>query len=468
MTRQTCRPEPLLELVGYLYEAVQDRAMWVGVAPRIAGMFDAVSAAVIAMTGDAFYMIAGTPDVDDAWAREYQAYYWRLTKPAHRTDAACASPILAPAFAATLGDAALSGASLSGASLVGAAQSGAVAALGDIAPSGTTPSVTMSGVATTDGVTRTNAVVEETFAPVEFPYRQLQTSGAIFHGIGSVVPLAAGENALVGIYRPSTAPPFDEFDKDRLAQFLPHLQRVLKFRQRVERSTIAATAALDRLDRGHIATVIAAHDARILHANRVARELLQGRDGIQTFAGRIAAGNRAATERLRRMIARAADASGFDRPAERDDIAASGALSLPRETGSPLTALVAPLRVAEDGLVASAVAAAVMFIADPAARPLARAPLQSLFGLTAAEAALAGTLATGRSLDDIATASGISLHTARVHLRSVFSKTGTSRQAQLVALLLRSVAGLEPHSPVSLPRSLATPLAPGSGPPSQR
>ncbi len=63
--------------------------------------------------------------------------------------------------------------------------------------------------------------------------------------------------------------------------------------------------------------------------------------------------------------------------------------------------------------------------------------LQAIFGLTKAEARLAIELACGQTLEDIADEHGVSISTARVQLKSIFAKTGTSRQAELVALLTR-------------------------------
>jgi DNA-binding CsgD family transcriptional regulator len=46
------------------------------------------------------------------------------------------------------------------------------------------------------------------------------------------------------------------------------------------------------------------------------------------------------------------------------------------------------------------------------------------------------------NLDEVAAALGMSRNTARAHLRSVFTKTGISRQSALVRLILKSVASL--------------------------
>ncbi len=57
------------------------------------------------------------------------------------------------------------------------------------------------------------------------------------------------------------------------------------------------------------------------------------------------------------------------------------------------------------------------------------------FDLTPAEAALSLALCEGETLRSHADRRGISVHTARKQLKSVFEKTGTGRQSQLVALL---------------------------------
>ena len=61
--------------------------------------------------------------------------------------------------------------------------------------------------------------------------------------------------------------------------------------------------------------------------------------------------------------------------------------------------------------------------------------LARLFGLTPAQAKFALVIGSGVSLDRAAEELGIARETARNHLKAVFSKTGTHRQGELVALL---------------------------------
>jgi len=65
-----------------------------------------------------------------------------------------------------------------------------------------------------------------------------------------------------------------------------------------------------------------------------------------------------------------------------------------------------------------------------------------VFGLTRAEAAFARLLITGKSVAECASELGVSIHTARSHLKKAMAKTGTNRQGALIGLLLRRSAGV--------------------------
>ena len=66
--------------------------------------------------------------------------------------------------------------------------------------------------------------------------------------------------------------------------------------------------------------------------------------------------------------------------------------------------------------------------------------LAQAFALTPAEARLAAMLSEGHSLADFAARRGITTGTARIQLKSIMAKTGTSRQADLVRLITASCA----------------------------
>ena len=81
--------------------------------------------------------------------------------------------------------------------------------------------------------------------------------------------------------------------------------------------------------------------------------------------------------------------------------------------------------------------AAFVLLTDPdrgASRPAWM--LRKLYGLTAAEIAMAERLLKGDTPEQAAVALKVKLSTARFHLRALFQKTDTRRQSELVRLLL--------------------------------
>jgi DNA-binding CsgD family transcriptional regulator len=81
---------------------------------------------------------------------------------------------------------------------------------------------------------------------------------------------------------------------------------------------------------------------------------------------------------------------------------------------------------------------AVVLITDPERQTPARKELMiRIYTLTPREAAVADKLFEGRSVAKAAEELAITYETARTHLRRVFSKTGASRQTELLLLMAR-------------------------------
>ena len=69
--------------------------------------------------------------------------------------------------------------------------------------------------------------------------------------------------------------------------------------------------------------------------------------------------------------------------------------------------------------------------------------LSDVYGLTPAEAELAELLVQGRTLEQAAKIRHVTLNTTRSQLKQVFAKTETSRQGELLKLMLSGVALLD-------------------------
>jgi DNA-binding CsgD family transcriptional regulator len=108
-------------------------------------------------------------------------------------------------------------------------------------------------------------------------------------------------------------------------------------------------------------------------------------------------------------------------------------LATPRRDGTNLVIQVLPASgISRMG----APGASIVFVKEPKERALpSREQIQALFDLAPAQAALAREILLGDGAQ--AARLGISHATAHTYLLQVFDKTGTSRQAELVRLILQ-------------------------------
>lgn len=107
---------------------------------------------------------------------------------------------------------------------------------------------------------------------------------------------------------------------------------------------------------------------------------------------------------------------------------------LPRPSKRPLVLRAVPTQGTTDRTGTEVRAALLIIDVEECAQPDS-AILAGLFQLTAAEIRIARRLTCGEGPSEIATNLGIRLGTARNEIKSLFRKTGTSRQAELVSLL---------------------------------
>jgi DNA-binding CsgD family transcriptional regulator len=258
----------------------------------------------------------------------------------------------------------------------------------------------------------------------------------IFYIVGVVFPTGDGELIGLGIHRARREGDFEKQDKRPVAQFLPHLKRALQLRHRLFANNVERDATLDALDRTGIATFVVAQDGLILYANRHAEIILQQGDGIGATHSRLGLSDHEAGKALAKSIKTAVNIAAGESPA-----APPRAFAIRRGNRLPITVLVSPFRPARDGF-GLPMPAAIVLARDPEWPTASQAALQSMFGLTAAEACIARELASGRSVNDIAACHGITLNTTRTHIKNIFAKTDTNRQPELVALLSATVATL--------------------------
>lgn len=169
---------------------------------------------------------------------------------------------------------------------------------------------------------------------------------------------------------------------------------------------------------------------RLLLANRSAERLIETGEVIRLTGGLVTAARE--NDRLSRAIALACG----EKPT-------SSVVQLLRPDGRrPIAALVSPIDDKDRTGTACSI-----FLRDPEIRWGASAgALAALFGLTPAEARVVVELVAGKGLQEMATEFDLSINTVRNQLKQVYRKTATSRQSELVSLILAGPA-FQPEAP---------------------
>jgi len=273
------------------------------------------------------------------------------------------------------------------------------------------------------------------------------------HGMGRLCALAlsdGGELApvqpVLSLYRPTDATPFPDETVRLLRGCAPHLQRAMRLRVRLLARQDGGEEdrwngrAIDRLPMG-VALLDAA--GRIATLNRAGQAMIDARDGLRLSQGRLQAEQGGEARRLAHMLEAAVSAGGRGASAHR---AEAGDLRVSRPSGrAPYLLTVLPLSPEAAGPFGDAGGCgggtrirAAVYIVDPAAvTPGLGRRLGALFGLTVVEAGLVADLLADLTSLEIGERRGVAISTVRSQLRSIFAKTGTTRQSELMNLVNR-------------------------------
>lgn len=252
------------------------------------------------------------------------------------------------------------------------------------------------------------------------------------HVMGVNIATGAGSMAGLRLHRFQYAPAFGIEDKQRLAMFVPHIRQAMALTAQLNCKESQRKIYEEGLERLNIGVIVLDEAAHVLQANSTASHILDSADGLKLVERRLAASTAAETRELRRLLASA-----------REHPRRATAMCLSRPSGlRKLVAVMRGIRQVKDSTICAQPAVAI-FLRDPdtQAEP-AHDIARQLFDFTPAEAQLASELLNGLSLDEAVAKLGILRNTGRAHLRAIFSKTGVTRQSELVRVLLNGVLGL--------------------------
>ena len=272
-------------------------------------------------------------------------------------------------------------------------------------------------------VARTKAMTADELRAIaqdDFFYRLLCGLGG-GRGAGVVINLPTKDRLYFSVARQWEKGPVEDRALHRLNELRPHLARAGYMAARLQ-LTHARVASQTLASLG-LAALVLDDAGKVLAAN----ELIEAQSAFIRWRAqdRFSFVDSCADALLHGAIA------GIAEPA-------AGVRSFPVRGGEGEAALVAHVipirRAAQDIFSRCAAALALTPVTAPGAPPVEL--VQSLFDLTPAEARVACGVATGRTLDDIASDNGVAASTVRTQMRAIFDKTGCGRQAEVAALLV--------------------------------
>lgn len=190
--------------------------------------------------------------------------------------------------------------------------------------------------------------------------------------------------------------------------------------EEIQTKTISALgeAALEVMP---VAVLVVDGDCHLVFINRLGGALCSSQDGLIVGPTGTCRVTKSSESRHLQSLVKSVALSG--EPA---------GMSVTRKDGAPLSMVIT--RLDDEGVSSPRVA---LYITDPDARRLPSVRQLSIFlGITLSEARLAHSLALGLSVEEAALPAGITVSTARTYLKQIFAKTGKSRQADLVRLIM--------------------------------
>ena len=236
-------------------------------------------------------------------------------------------------------------------------------------------------------------------------------------------------------------------EEQRYLRLLPHFHRALAINRHYNDKNQEQLLTNSIIDQLPIGVVVINAEGEIVSLNRRAEEVIHGKLGISVENNIFCIENKLKNSEFNRYIHNLTNRSISSTKK------ISYSLTINQQDQTTLSLLITADPYYHGHYDGSADRRVTLFIASPFGRyPISLESLQSLLQLTPAETRLAASLANGTSIEEAALENNITKHTAKTHLKNIFQKTGTHKQAELVKLILTSPAALaapEEYHPAS-------------------
>jgi DNA-binding CsgD family transcriptional regulator/PAS domain-containing protein len=274
------------------------------------------------------------------------------------------------------------------------------------------------------------------FGPIdEFRATRIYREWAQPQGLVDFLTVSIDKNAttvaMYGLFRHERQGLVDDITRQRTRLIAPHIRRAVLIGRAIDLKAAQAASFADAFDRLSSSMLFIDATGRIVHANAAAHRMLALGNVVRAApGGRITSNDPNLGEALRKIFE---DAGKGD-----DALGIQGiAFPIIARDGENYVGHVLPLTSGARTKTGSAFAAAAVLLVQKAelAMPAAPEVLAKTFKLTPTELRVLLAVSEFGGVAEIADSFGISETTVKFHLKSLFDKTGARRQTELVKLL---------------------------------
>jgi DNA-binding CsgD family transcriptional regulator/PAS domain-containing protein len=259
-------------------------------------------------------------------------------------------------------------------------------------------------------------------------FREFSIPQGIIDAVGVALARDSTLIATIVFGRHGSEGPIGEIEVEALRVLAPHVRRATTISGMLDNAMAREQTFAAALEASPVGIVLVDPQMHIVHANRIADEMLATEDPVRRRGGVLSL----VAEVLPGLLESAVTAAANDDPEGRRGLGVPSR----RRDGTPLVLRVLPLtRRSMRGGIEPRASAAIFIGEAPGALQLPGDALALIYSLTPAEVRVLELIAEGSSLAEVSDRLGKSSHTVRTHLNRVFDKTGVHRQADLVRLL---------------------------------
>ena len=233
-----------------------------------------------------------------------------------------------------------------------------------------------------------------------------------------------------------------ELDRKRLLKTLGYVRESISVHKELDRRRYISGLASDILNSSPRGIIALSEDGVIQMANAKAETILDEQDGLSRKHDKLLFSDKKATKALSDHLTSLTAVTGEGLPEMDWNLVAR------RPSGAPGYQLIlGSVRLREWNIESRhSDRVAIVYLHDRAdkTRPTIT-QLRDFYGMTAAQARLAGAIYSGQTISDAADELHISINTARTHMRGIYARTGVNTQSELISLLASGLKSYGTH-----------------------